>query len=190
MGRKFIVLTLVGLLLTVSACSYSTALEYKAIEIAGITFDITPLAEACIEKVEYANKEAPFVCPAVIEHNSFHKGHSYTWDTVVYSGSSNNTTFSLSATKSPDPRPGYISANSKLLELVTIQDLITGKREQTGITADFKPYETKVFKVTLGIPKEADVPPKWELRIKVKNITQSSNVQVAIDQRCLIDVKD
>lgn len=198
MGRKLTVLILIGLLLAIGACSSSAGaleeeskpLNHKTIQVASIPFALSSLAEACIEKVQHANKNAPFICPAIIEHNIFHKGHKYSWDTVVYSGSSENTTFKLVATESSDPRPGYISASKKLLELITIQDRATDKQERTGIIADFEPYETKVFKITLEIPRKTEIPPRWEFRIRVKNTSQGSNVQVALDQRVLIDVKD
>lgn len=202
MGRKLTVLVLAGLLLTVGACSYPTGssgeknnpLNYRAIRIAGTPLELVlsgqSLTKACIEKVQYANKEAPFICPAVIEHNTFHRGHRYSWDTVVYSGNGDDTTFELVATESPDPRPGYISANKKLLELVTIQGRATEKKKQTNITANFKPYETRVFKVTLEIPRKAEMPPKWEFRIRVKNKAQGGNVQIALNQRCLINIKE
>lgn len=201
-SKKLTVLILVGLLLAVGACSYptgasgekNTPLNYRAIKIAGTPLELVlsgqSLTDACIEKVKYANKEAPFICPAIIEHNTFKRGYRYSWDIVVYSGNGGNTTFDLVATESPDPRPGYVSADKKLLDLVTIQDKAVRGERRISITANFKPYETRVFKVTLEIPRKAEMPPKWEFRIKVKNKTQGGNVQIALNQRCLINIKE
>lgn len=202
MGRKLTSLTLVGLLLAIGSCSSSAEVleedkpkvEYEAVVVPSTHVEAalskTHLAKDCIEQIQYINKDAPFICPAIIEGNTFHRGQRYSWDTVIYSGSSANTTFSLTATESSNLRSGYTSFNKDSLKWITIQDQATGKRKVTGLEADFKPYEAKVFKITLEIPKKTTAPQKLEFRLRTKNITQGGSVQVALEQRCLIDIKD
>lgn len=198
MGRKLTILALTGLLLITSACSNLAGAseedsqpEYKAIKIEGTPFEFRlsgrPITEYCLEQAE--NATGAFICPSNIERNTYHRGNTYSWETVVKNTTSDNRTLRLVATESFDTRPNYVSADKRLLELVTLQDLVTGERKRVSIESELLPQEIRVFKISLEIPKNMEMPSKWEFRIRLKRRV-GGNVFSEVEQRVQVDIKD
>jgi hypothetical protein len=136
-----------------------------------------PTAETTTPPPELHNKT--WISPGKVEVGNFHPGARAEYILSIHNGSDEPAEFSVSYRVVDNTAEDYEPAPTEAQAWVTIEDpapVLAAK-------------ETKDVLIAMEMPGDAEVPPKWEFRIIVKDVTQAGMVQTELACRWLVEMR-
>jgi len=120
-----------------------------------------------------------WISPGKVEIGNFYPGARAEYTLSIHNGSDEPVEFSVSYRVTDNTAEGYEPAPATAQAWVIIADpapVLAAK-------------ETREVLIVLEIPGDAEVPPKWEFQIAVKDVTQTGMVQTELACRWLVEMK-
>jgi len=120
-----------------------------------------------------------WISPGKVEIGNFYPGARAEYTLSIHNGSDEPAEFSVSYRVTENTADGYEPAPAMAQAWVIIADpapVLAAKEKRDVLIA-------------VEIPGDAEVPPKWEFQIAVKDVTQTGMVQTELACRWLVEMK-